>query len=86
MSRKTEYVHNPCFLSANILKILGVFAENQNFFLNQTKKDCRSKSFVFHHYGEDAYDDIIWQLKTLTNNRTSYLNQYNDIQFKDSKQ
>ena len=26
---KTEYVHNPCFLSANILKILGVFAENQ---------------------------------------------------------
>ena len=25
----TEYVHNPCFLSANILKILGVFAENQ---------------------------------------------------------
>ena len=34
MSRKTEYVHNPCFLSANILKILGVFAENQNdFFL-----------------------------------------------------
>lgn len=31
MSRKTEYVHNPCFLSANILKILGVFAENQNF-------------------------------------------------------
>ena len=32
MSRKTEYVHNPCFLSANILKILGVFAENQNFY------------------------------------------------------
>ena len=31
MSRKTEYVHNPCFLSANILKILGVFAENQNY-------------------------------------------------------
>ena len=24
-----QYVHNPCFLSANILKILGVFAENQ---------------------------------------------------------
>ena len=34
MSRKTEYVHNPCFLSANILKILGVFAENQLLFLN----------------------------------------------------
>lgn len=34
MSRKTEYVHNPCFLSANILKILGVFAENQKKFLS----------------------------------------------------
>lgn len=55
-----------------------------DFFKNQTKKDCRSKSFVFYHYGQDAYDDIIWQLKTLTNNRTSYLNQYNTIEFKDS--
>lgn len=37
MSRKTEYVHNPCFLSANILKILGVFAENQiNFHMRDT--------------------------------------------------
>lgn len=34
MSRKTEYVHNPCFLSANILKILGVFAENQIVFFS----------------------------------------------------
>ena len=33
MSRKTEYVHNPCFLSANILKILGVFAENQIYII-----------------------------------------------------
>ena len=55
-----------------------------DFFKNQTKKACRSKSFVFHHYGQDAYDDIIWQLKVLTNNRTSYLNQYNDIRFEDS--
>ena len=55
-----------------------------DFFKNQTKKDCRSKSFVFYHYGQDAYDDIIWQLKTLTNNRTSYLNQYNTIEFEDS--
>jgi hypothetical protein len=36
MSRKTEYVHNPCFLSANILKILGVFAENQINFKTNT--------------------------------------------------
>lgn len=55
-----------------------------DFFKNQTKKDCRSKSLVFYHYGQDAYDDIIWQLKTLTNNRTSYLNQYNTIEFEDS--
>ena len=55
-----------------------------DFFKNQTKKDCHSKSFVFYHYGQDAYDDIIWQLKTLTNNRTSYLNQYNNIRFEDS--
>ncbi|MCE8655689.1 DUF1573 domain-containing protein [Bacteroides fragilis] len=39
MSRKTEYVHNPCFLSANILKILGVFAENQIIFYPKMKKD-----------------------------------------------
>ena len=39
MSRKTEYVHNPCFLSANILKILGVFAENQNdLLINMIRK------------------------------------------------
>lgn len=42
MSRKTEYVHNPCFLSANILKILGVFAENQFyiFYLCLNVKKC----------------------------------------------
>lgn len=55
-----------------------------DFFKNQTGKNCRSKNFVFYHYGQDAYDDIIWQLKALTNNRTSYLNQYNNIEFKDS--
>lgn len=55
-----------------------------DFFKNQTEKNCRSKNFVFYHYGQDAYDDIIWQLKALTNNRTSYLNQYNNIQFIDS--
>lgn len=37
MSRKTEYVHNPCFLSANILKILGVFAENQKVYPDKRK-------------------------------------------------
>ena len=48
MSRKTEYVHNPCFLSANILKILGVFAENQNNVSNTVSNEAafyRSDSF-----------------------------------------
>ena len=40
MSRKTEYVHNPCFLSANILKILGVFAENQKSFFSKSFLVC----------------------------------------------
>lgn len=55
-----------------------------DFFKNQTIKNCRNKKIVFYHFGQDAYDDIIWQLKTLTNNRISYLKQYNEIQFKDS--
>lgn len=55
-----------------------------DFFKAQTQPNCKGKEFVFYHYGQSAYDDIIWQLKTLTNNRTSYLNQYNSVQFKDS--
>lgn len=39
---------------------------------------------VFYHYGQEAYDNIIWQLKALTNNRISYLNQYNNIRFEDN--
>ena len=55
-----------------------------DFFETQTRPQCHSKTIKFYYYGQDAYDDIIWQLKTLTNNRTSYLNQYNNIQFEDS--
>lgn len=55
-----------------------------DFFETQTRPQCHSKTIKFYHYGQDAYDDIIWQLKVLTNNRTSYLNQYNNIQFEDS--
>lgn len=58
MSRKTEYVHNPCFLSANILKILGVFAENQKEEISRCKENnntnnmlCdRSVYFVANNY------------------------------------
>lgn len=54
-----------------------------DFFKNQTKNNCHSKNFVFYYYGQKAYDDLIWQLRTLTNNRISYLNQYNSIKFED---
>ena len=43
MSRKTEYVHNPCFLSANILKILGVFAENQKNYISGFQKSLNKE-------------------------------------------
>lgn len=54
------------------------------FFKSQTSPKCRGKTIVFYHYGPDAYDDIIWQLKILTNNRLSYLSQRNSLTFKDS--
>lgn len=54
MSRKTEYVHNPCFLSANILKILGVFAENQILFIStfdllSLSVNMSFKTFILEH-------------------------------------
>lgn len=55
-----------------------------DFFKSQTNPKCRTKTFVFYHYGPDAYDDIIWQLKILTNDRLSYLSQHNSLIFKDS--
>lgn len=56
-----------------------------DFFKAQTMPDCKSKSFVFYYYGDDAYDDLIWQLKQLTHNRLSYLKQYNKLEFIDIK-
>lgn len=52
-----------------------------DFFRVQTLPDCKSKSFTFYYHGQEAYDDLIWQLKTLTKNRLSYLKQYNIIRF-----
>ena len=56
MSRKTEYVHNPCFLSANILKILGVFAENQKLdqLMDKLKND-KLKSTLGHQLNQHKY-------------------------------
>lgn len=53
MSRKTEYVHNPCFLSANILKILGVFAENQNILYKIPNFKFLSLSIGFYSLTEN---------------------------------
>ena len=54
-----------------------------DFFKAQTMPDCKKKNFTFYHYGAEAYDDLIWQLKKLTNNRLSYLKQYNNLKFID---
>lgn len=55
MSRKTEYVHNPCFLSANILKILGVFAENQKLSSLNTERN-RIDSMVRYYENLKSLD------------------------------
>lgn len=54
-----------------------------DFFNEQTKSNCNRKVFKFYYYGQNAYDDLIWQLKTLTKNRLSYLKQYNELEFYD---
>lgn len=54
-----------------------------DFFNAQTKPDCDKKKFTFYYYGQEAYDDLIWQLKTLTKNRLTYLKQYNQLEFHD---
>ena len=56
-----------------------------DFFKAQTMPDCKDKNFTFYYYGDNAYDDLIWQLKKLTNNRLSYLKQYNKLNFIDVK-
>ncbi|RGZ25142.1 hypothetical protein DW998_07430 [Parabacteroides distasonis] len=58
MSRKTEYVHNPCFLSANILKILGVFAENQK--RKKGMEIIRSKPLIFNSQKISSF--ISWMI------------------------
>ncbi len=52
-----------------------------DFFRAQTLPDCKSKNFTFYYHGLEAYDNLIWQLRALTNSRLSYLKQYNLIRF-----
>ena len=67
MSRKTEYVHNPCFLSANILKILGVFAENQKD-INRIKvvlvEKKRTNKWLAEQLGKDPATVSKWCTNT----------------------
>lgn len=58
MSRKTEYVHNPCFLSANILKILGVFAENQIEKYPTIQLDEHHRILLNSTFAKKAYDAV----------------------------
>lgn len=57
----------------------------EDFFRAQSKSGCDRKSIIFYHYGDEAYEDILWSLRSLTNNRTSYLKQYNALQFRNCK-
>ena len=59
MSRKTEYVHNPCFLSANILKILGVFAENQIFLIVLMTSCENDENIIVDSSNSDTISNIV---------------------------
>lgn len=57
-----------------------------DFFKKQSEPGCDRKEFVFYYYGDDSYDDIIWQLKHLTGNQTSKFKERNVITFINTKQ
>lgn len=53
----------------------------EDFFREQSIKGCERKKFDFFYYDETAYDDLFWQLRTLTNNRIAQFRQFNDVNF-----
>lgn len=57
----------------------------RDFFKLQTKFGCKEKNFTFYYYGKEAYDDLIWQLQKLTDNRLTDLKNYNNLEFVDVK-
>lgn len=56
-----------------------------DFFDELTKPHKEKKRLVFYYYGEDARDDIIWQLRQITKGRYTQLEMYNEIKFINSQ-
>lgn len=57
----------------------------EDFFREQSTKGCERKKFDFFYYGQEGYDDLFWQLRTLTGNRITQFKRFNDIEFIDTK-
>lgn len=53
----------------------------EDFFKEQSTKGCKKKKFDFFYYGQEGYDDLFWQLRTLTGNRMIQFIQFNDVTF-----
>lgn len=53
----------------------------EDFFREQSTKGCERKKFDFFYYGQEGYDDLFWQLRTLTGNRITQFKQFNDVEF-----
>lgn len=51
------------------------------FFKHYSTHGCHYKHITFYYYDENAYDDLIVQLNTLTDHRLSKLKQYNSVNF-----
>lgn len=58
----------------------------EKLFVTQVQPNCSKKNFTFYYYGEEAYDDLIYQLDILTHNRYTNLKECNNIKFYNIKQ
>ena len=58
----------------------------EDFFKEQSTKCCERKKIDFFYYGQEGYDDLFWQLRTLTGKRMAQFKQFNDVGFIDVKQ
>lgn len=56
-----------------------------DFFEELTKPHEEKKRLIFYYHGESARDELIWQLRQLTNGRYTQLEMYNEIKFINSQ-
>lgn len=56
-----------------------------DFFKQQSSAGCKRKNFTFYYYGQEAYDDLYWQLRTLTDKRIAKFKQFNNVRFENVK-